>query len=402
MRLTDRISIGVLGRLLTRDVVDEVISECGRTEQRKRLLPARVVVYFVVAMSLFFVEGYEEVMRRLVGGLRFMRAWRQDWQVPTAGAISQARERLGEEPLRVLFERVAVPVARPGMAGSWLRGWRLMAIDGVMFSVPDTPANAADFGRMKSADPFPKVRMVGLGECGTHAVVAAEIGPARTGERELAEGLVGWFEPGMLIIADRGFFSYALWTQAMAAGADLLFRVANHPKLPVQTVLPDGSYLSTVYHPTRGKGRTGQVPLAFTGDPLTATEIPVRVIEYTITNRLRPGERAGELFCLVTTIVDPDAASSFELAAAYHERWEYELSLKEIETQLLTPGRTLRSKKPELARQEIWGLLLAHYAIRSLMTDAADIGDIDPDRLSFIRSLNLVRRQVTNQADFSP
>ena len=399
-QLTDRIGIGVLTRLVPRDLVDEVLAETGRRQKRSRLLPAHVVVYFVMAMAIFR-DGYEEVMRRLTGGLQFMHAWQREWAVPTTGAISQARDRLGEAPLKMLFERVAEPLAVAGTPGAWLEARRLMAIDGVKLDVPDTPANIEGFGRPGGLTrrPFPQIQVAGLGECGTHAVVAAEIGTVSVGEREIAEKLAPSLEPGMLVIADRGFYSFQLWAEFLASGADLLFRVASGIKLPASEVLPDGSYISVISsRSTRSSGF--QIPLSTVQDPRHATHIPVRVIEYTVTAAASSSE--AEVFRLITTILDPDDLTAAELAAAYQQRWEYEIALKEIETQMLGPGSGLRSKSPELVRQELWGLLLAHYAVRSLMAEAAESAGLDPDRLSFIRSINVVRRQVTDQAAFSP
>jgi hypothetical protein len=399
-RLTDRIGIGVLTRVVPRDLVNEVLAETRRREKRSRLLPAHVVVYFVMAMAIFR-DGYEEVMRRLTGGLRFMRAWSQDWVVPTTGAISQARQRLGEAPVKLLFEKVAAPLAAPGAPGAWLGHRRLMAIDGVKLDAPDTAANLAWLGRPGGLTrrPFPQVQVLGLGECGTHAVVAAQIGTLSVGERELAAGLLGAMGPGMLVITDRGFFSFEFWRDCLLTGADLLFRVPSGLKLPVLQALPDGSYLSEVAtHKARSSGF--KVPLETARDPRNATHIRVRVIEYTVSPALPGG--TPETFRLITTIMDPDDVTAVELAAAYAERWEYEISLREIETQMLEPGGGLRSKSPELLRQELWGLLLAHFAIRSLMAEAAASAGLDPDRLSFMRSISLVRRQVTDQAAFSP
>ena len=390
-QLTDRIGIGVLTRLVPRDLVAEVLAETGRREKRSRLLPAHVVVYFVMAMAVFR-DGYEEVMRRLAGGLQFMRAWQREWAVPTTGAISQARDRLGEAPLKMLFERVAEPLAVAGTPGAWLGARRLMAIDGVKLDVPDTPANIEGFGRPGGLTrrPFPQIQVIGLGECGTHAVVAAEIGTVSVGEREIAGKLARSLEPGMLVIADRGFYSFQLWAEFLVTGADLLFRVASGLNLPVTRVLPDGSYLSVVAsHKVRGSGF--QIPLAVASDPRNATHIPVRVIEYTVTEGA--AGRQPEVFRLVTTILDPDDVTAAELADAYQQRWEYEIALKEIETQMLEPGSGLRSKSPELIRQELWGLLLSHFAVRSLMAEAAASAGLDPDRLSFMRSINVVRRR---------
>jgi hypothetical protein len=388
----------VLTRLLPRDLVDEVIAGAGRREQRRRLLPARVVVYYVLALCLFFDEGYEEVMRRLAGGLRFMSSWCTEWTVPTTGAICQARQRLGAEPLRLLFERVAVPMARAGTPGAWLGGRRVMAIDGFVLEVADTASNEAEFGRSGSGKytPFPQVRVVGLGECGTHAIVGAAFSGFRTAERELARKLFGGLEPGMLMLADRGFYSYRLWEEAMGTGADLLWRVPATLGLRVVQALPDGSYLSFLPDPVVRQRRNVQKNKGRYVEELTG--IPVRVVEYEIEGRTG----SDEIFCLVTTITDPQDVPAAELAAAYRERWEFETSLDELEIHQRGRGRILRSKSAEMVKQEIWALLLTHYAIRDLICQAAEEADIDPDRLSFIRSLRVIRRQVTDQAAFSP
>jgi Insertion element 4 transposase N-terminal len=204
-RLTDRISIGVLTRTISRELVDEVLAETGRREKRSRRLPAHVVVYFVIAMAMFR-DGYEEVLRKLVNGLSFLGNWRDTWTAPTTGAISQARKRLKELPMRALFDRIAAPLAKPSTPGAWLRSWRLMAIDGVQIDVPDTEANLTEFGKAQGGTrrPFPQIRAIGLGECGTHAVVAAALGTIYDGERKLAQGLLSAVQPGMLVLADRG------------------------------------------------------------------------------------------------------------------------------------------------------------------------------------------------------
>jgi hypothetical protein len=398
-RLTDHISIGVLARSVPRYLVDEVLAETGKREKRSRLLPAHVVVYFVMAMAIFR-DGYEEIIRELVNGLQFMGTWSQAWTVPSTSAVSQARARLGEEPVKLLYERVAAPLAKPGAPGGWLRSWRLMAIDAVKIDVPDTPANLAEFGKPQRGPrhPFPQVHAVGLGECGTHAVVATELGTIYDGERTLAQALLGFVEPDMLITADRGYYAYDLWQQFMVTGAALLWRVTANMKLPVLDMLPDGSYLSEINGKTTRRSAF-RIPLSAVSDPRDATHIPVRVIEYTVSGG--DGTESGT-FRLITTILDPHDADALELAMAYQQRWEYEISLKEIETQLLPSGQGLRSKNPELVRQEWWGLLLAHYAIRELIVDAADSAGIDPDRISFGRTLNIVRRQAMNQAAFSP
>jgi Insertion element 4 transposase N-terminal/Transposase DDE domain len=398
-RLTDRIGLGVLTRLVHRDLVDEVLADTGRTERRRRLLPARVVVYFVLAMTLFFDDAYEEVMRKLVEGLRFLRSWDDDWQVPTSPALCKARARLGAAPLRELFDRVARPLAGPGTPGAWLGDLRVMAIDGVQLDVPDTTDNDDEFGRgaSKGLDgPYPKVKVLGLGECGTHAVIDAHLGPIHIDERDLARPLLASIEPGMLVLADRGFYSHQFWQEAAATGAELLWRVQSGLTLHPVTELADGSYLSVLLSTIERQRIRRQQARGLPADPQGPT---VRVIEYDITNRESQG---GSPIRLITTILDPDTASAAELAATYHQRWEFESSLAEIETRQRGSYRVLRSHSPEMVRQEIWALLLTHYAIRALMNEATDPDGLDPLRMSFIRALRIVRRHVTGQAGFSP
>lgn len=399
-RLTDRIGLGVPTRVVHRDLVDEVLAETGRCEQRRRLLPARVVVYFVLALTLFFDDAYEEVMRKLVDGLQFLRSWDNGWHVPTSPALCKARARLGEEPVLQLFRRVAVPLAGPGTPGAWLAGRRVMAIDGVQMEVADTPANEAAFGRgrinRELDDPYPKVKVVGLAECGTRAIVDAEIGAVDTDERQLARPLLDGLEPGMLVLADRGFFSHKFWREATETGADLLWRTQSRVNLPVLQVLPDGSYLSRM----TDRAERQRIHWARTAGRDTGSEgVRVRVVEYEITNR--DNDQCGPIR-LITTLLDPETVTAAELAAAYHSRWEFETSLAEIETSQRGSRRVLRSHSPEMVRQEIWGLLTTHYAIRELMYSAADFEGCDPLRLSFIRTLRVVRRHVTGQAGFSP
>jgi hypothetical protein len=241
------------------------------------------------------------------------------------------------------------------------------------------------------------VKIVGLGECGTHAVVAARLGPWRVDEGILAAELIADFEPGMLVTADRGFYAYRLWEAAIATGADLLWRMPDGPHLPVVRPLEDGSYESFLLDPKIRRRRAVQRHRG-SDNIEEPSGIPVRVVEYDVTNR----EGKGEIFCLITTIMDPDQAGAAELAAAYGERWEFESSLDEIKTHQRGRGGVLRSKTPDMIEQEIWALLLTHYAVRHLMCEAADQADIDPDRLSFMRSLRIIRRQITGQAGFSP
>lgn len=404
VRLVDRISLGVLADVVPRDFIEDCLTETGKREQRSRRLPAHVMVRFCQAMCLFFDDDYEEVMRKLVGSLRSMGSWRDDWQVPTTSAITQARQRLGAEPLELLFERVAEPMAGPGTVGAWLGSRRLMAMDGFLLDVPDTDVNLEEFGRRNNGGrpgAFPQVSIVGLAECGSHAIVDAAIGRSQGGdERGLAATFLRSVTAGMVVTADRNFYSFELWNRFLATGADLLWRVSTSVPLPVLGWLSDGSYSSMVINPqVKGRRRDRLIDAARSGQDLDPTDaVRVRVVEYEIPDR---GED-DELICVVTSILDPAEVSAVELAAGYHQRWEIESVFDELKTHQRGASRVLRSKSPEMVRQEIWALLLTHYAIRRLMFRAADEADVDPDRLSFMRSLRVIRRQVTAQADFSP
>jgi len=399
-RLPDRIALGALTSVFPPELVDRVVAECGRRERRRRLLPARVMVYYVLALALFSQAAYEEVMRCLVEGLGWARrqppgpprrSW-PAWHVPGTTAIAEARARLGAAPLRALFAAAARPLATPETKGAWYRDWRVLALDGTTLDVPDTPANAGAFGRAGSGrgegqGAFPQVRVVGLAECGTHAIVDAALGPYQTGETTLAARLTGWLGPGMLVLADRLFVGVPLWRQLQATGADLVWRAKTGktaPKLPVELALADGSWLSRL-------DMTGRV-----GGPIV-----VRVVEYTLSDPGRP-QAAGVTYRLVTTILDPARAPAAELAALYAERWEQEGALDELKTHQRGAGAVLRSKTPDGVEQEVWAHLLVHYALRALMHQAALDHDLDPDRLSFVRSLRVVRRQLVSQATFSP
>jgi hypothetical protein len=404
-RLTDWISLGVLASSVPRDAVDEAIALAGRGARRSDgKLPPHVMVYFAMAMTLFAGEDYEEVATRLTETLRSWGCWDDSWSVPTSGGITQARQQLGPEPLELLFDRVAVPVAGLLTRGAFLRHWRLMAIDGFELDVPDTAANAAAFGYPAGArehPAFPKVRVVTIGECGSHAKVAAQMGPVGgkgSSEQALARRLFSRLEEDWLLIADRGFYNWADWQAAAATGAALLWRVKADLRLPVLELLPDGSYLSAVARPTlHDKARDTLIAAARVGERLDpALAMRVRVIEYEISDR--DGEGSGELIGLITTITDPAAASAQELAEAYCQRWEEETGNDQLKTCLRGPGTVLRSKSPDMVRQEIYGYLLTHYAISALICAAATEADIDPDRVKFLRTVRVIRRRAADPA----
>ncbi len=341
-RLSDHISIGVLSAVFPPELVDRVVAEVGRTEQRQRLLPARVVVYYVLAMALFSSESYEEVMRNLVEGLSWGAGWAQPWNVPTKAALFKARARLGAEPLEALFRAAAGPLATEETKGAWYRRWRLMSIDGTCVDVADTPANDAEFGRPGSGrgegqGAFPQLRLVGVAECGTHALIDAAIGACRIAETTLTRQLLGCLQAPMLVLADRNFYSFALWNEAAATGADLLWRTKSNHVLPVDERLGDGSYLSHLREIVNGHPRT--------------SDVVVRVIEYTLDDPGRP--QVHDAYRLLSTIVDPGAAPAVELAAVYAQRWEFESALDELKVHQRGPRVVLRSKLPKGVTQEI-------------------------------------------------
>jgi hypothetical protein len=387
-RLSDSVSVGVLTRVFPPDVVDEVITACGRTEQRRRSLPARSVAYFAMGMALHSDGSYEDVLALISDGL----SWAEREDVPARlankAAISHARGRLGPEPMAALFERIAKPLAAPGTPGCFLAGRRLVAIDGTCLDLADTPANDEFFGRPGTAkgerSAFPQARVVAMAECGTHAIFDAVVGPYTTSENATARALLGRLGPGMCCLGDRGFYSFEAWQAACATGADLLWRVKDNLILTPTEEFLDGSFMAEVFHSTK--------------DTKRAHPIAVRVIEYSIDD----GRGSVGPFRLVTTILDPDEAPATELAAAYAERWEIESSFDELKTHQRGPRSVLRSRSPDLVEQDIWGHLCCHYAIRALMFDAARTAGRDPDRVSFVAALRISRRSIAQRGAFPP
>ena len=396
---------------MPRDAVDEAVAATGKGARRAGgKLPPHVMVYLVMALALFADEDYEEVAARLAQALRGWGSWEQDWEVPTSGGITQARQRLGPEPMAEVFSQVAVPVADLDTAGAFLGGWRLMAVDGMEWEVPDTAANRAAFGsKAGPAGPaaFPKVRVVTLSECGSHAAVAAAVGPAAGGKGSGEQALARKLYPGLgedwLLIADRNFYSWTDWRAAAGTGAALLWRVKSSLRLPVLETLPDGSWRSVLIRPRiddRSPARARLLAAAGRGEDLPGGQARyVRVIEYAVPDRA--GNGTDERITLITTITDWRQAPAAVLAQAYHQRWEHETGNAQLKTYLRGPGRVLRSQSPAMAGQEIWGYLLTHYAISALTCTAATNAGIDPDRVKFKRTVRIIRRQAGDPA-FSP
>lgn len=386
-RLSDLVSVGVLTRTFPPALVDEVVAACGRTEQRHRALPARVMAYFSIGMALHSEGSYEDVLSLLTDGL----AWAADAEpvkLPSKSGIFQARVRLGFEPLAALFARVARPLAGPATPGCWLAGRRLVAIDGMCLDVADTIDNDRWFGRAGvnkgERAAFPQARVVALAECATHVMFDAVVGAYSTAENTLARELVDRLQPGMLVLADRGFCGFPLWARAAATGADLLWRASSSLKPRHVETLADGTWLAEL-RPAGNAGRTTK--------PLT-----IRVIDYELDDG-RPNDTTYRLF---TTLLDPVVAPAVDLVVAYAQRWEIEGTFDELKTHQRGPRVVLRSKSPDLVLQEIWGHLCCHYAIRTLMWEAADHAHVDPDRVSFVAALRIARRSISAARDFSP
>ena len=397
--LTDWISLGVLASSVPRDAVEDAIEATGRGARRKGgKLPPHVVVYLVMALALFAGEDYEEVAARLAGALRGWGCWDEGWEAPTKGAITQARQRLGPEPVAELFCQVAEPVADLDTIGAFAGGWRLMSLDGMEWDVPDTAANRAAFGAHGgNGAVFPKVRVVTVSECGSHAPVLAALGPSAgpgSGEQSLARKLYPQLEGDWMLIADRNFYCWKDWCTAADTGAALLWRVRATAALPVLEPLPDGSWRSVLIDPKiSGRERDALAGAARRGEDLDEGQARhARVIRYQVPGR--EGNGRDELITLVTTITGFRLAPAEQLAQAYHERWEHETGNRQLKTYLRGPGTILRSHSPALAEQEIWGYLLTHYAISALICQAATAAGIDPDRVKFKRTLRIVRRAV--------
>ena len=387
-RITDYISLGVLAKTFPPATVRAVLAATGTASQRQRDLPAHVVVYYVIALALYMQSSTREVLRCLLEGVQWLRGPSATVKVAGKSGISKARTRVGWQPLQQLHDQLVHPIAIPATKGAWYRRWRLVSLDGSTLEVADEAANAQAFGRpaaSRGATAFPQLRFVALVENGTHVLFGTRCGPYAVGETTLAAEVLAGLHPGMLCLADRLFFGYALWTQATATGAALLWRGKQNLRLPVEQRLPDGSYLSRIYpsEQDRRHGRQG---------------VGVRVIEYQLAGV--PG--AEPVYRLLTTILDPAAAPAADLAALYHERWEIETAFDELKTHLRGARIVLRSKTPDLVHQEFYGLLLAHFAVRGLMHEAALTAGEDPDRLSFLHTVRVIRRKLAGFVALPP
>jgi len=376
-KLAHEVSVEALEAAVPRATVEAVVADLGVAEQRRRKLPAGLTMLLSVAMNLFTHDSLEVVLRKLLKGLRYI--WPDpDFATAGKGAISMARYRLGAAPLVELFHRVCQPMATRKTPGAFLFGLRVMAFDGTNEDLPDTPENARVFGRPggnRGDGAFPQVKGFYLTECGTHAIADAGFWPCRTGEDSCARRLLRSVREGMLLMWDTGLHSFDLAQATRATGAHFLSRVPSNVKFKPIWRQPDGSFLAYIY-PSDYQRRKAEEQLL------------VRVIEYTLTDPALPGY--GQLHRLMTSLLDPQQCPAKRSACAYHERWEIELVVDETDTHQHPVGQPLRSKKPVGVIQELYGLLIAHYVVRHTMHQAALQARLNPDRLSFTKSLSLI------------
>jgi hypothetical protein len=378
----------LLARVYPAAQINQILDQQGRNSQRVRSFPALAGVYYCMALSLYPEASYEAVFSVVAQGL----AWAQARPEPppvNKSSISELRSKLGAEPLQALMATACRPLADPVQhPHAFYRGLRLVAIDGSNIDLPDEVENAAVFGYPGSRTGqagYPQARCAVLVECGTHAIFSAHLGPYHSGEWEICQPLLPSLQAGMLCLADRGFNGYAHWQAAQATGADLLWRCTQNRRLPVVTALPDGSYLSVIYPDDKARRQA-------------VDGIPVRVIEYSLP---KLGGEATR-YRLMTTLLSADTAPAAELAACYHARWQVEAVFDELKTHLQQGRRTLRSKTPELVRQEFYGWVLAHYAVRWLMHQVASEHQSCHDQLSFVGHVQLVRRTQPQSGAFPP
>lgn len=382
VRLADYLSTGLLAQIVKPEAVEEALQLTGKQSQRHRDLPAHAVAYYVMALSLYRGVNYEEVLRVVTEGMQMLGDPAIRRTVGKSG-ISAARTRLGWEVMAHLAANVVTPLADARTKSAYFAGYRVVSLDGSTMEVADEEANAKAFGypgTQQGRTGYPQIRFTSLLENGTHVLFGVALGAYRDAEMTLAHKSVAHLKPDMLCLADRGLAGFPLWSAAQGTGAQLLWRIPKNRKLPVETRLADGSYLSTIL----------PAPMTQKRMAAPATARTVRVIEYQL-----PGVPDAEpIYRLMTTLLDPDVASAAQLAQLYHARWTVETTLAELKTTLKGGDILLRSKTPDLAKQEFYGLLLAHFAIRKLMWEAALARDEPPERLGFKQAMNTIRRKL--------
>ena len=378
VKFPEAVSLNALEHAIPQATVEAVIVDLGVEEQRTRKLSAEVTLLLCIAMGLFSNIALTQVLRKLIKGVRYIWPGDEDYETANKSAISQARYRLGARPVVALFHRVCQPVATEQTAGAFLFGLRMMAIDGTTEDVPDTPANAAFFGRHhgnRGDSAFPQMLAVYLNEVGTHAICDAGFWPCHTSERMGGLRLLRSVGAGMLLMWDCGFHSFEMAVATRQRGAHFLGRLPAHVKPQFVRSLPDGSHLAYIYPSDYQRRKHG-------------ARLLVRIVEYTIDDPNRPGH--GEHHRLITSLLEPELYPAHTLACEYHQRWEIEITIDEVDTHQRLPNLPLRSHKPVGIIQEACGLLLAHYAVRVVMHDAATQAGLAPDRLSFINAVRII------------
>ncbi|MBZ9638415.1 IS4 family transposase [Streptomyces sp. PSKA30] len=393
--------LGALTRWVPPSLVDEVVQAAGCGERRVRLLPARVVVYFVLALGLFGDCGYRRVWAAMTA--RWPHGTVAD---PSAAALRQARQRLGPKPLMLLFDRLRGPVGAAATPGVFWRGLRLVAWDGTCLEVPDSPANVACFRRHAAPTTrpagYPQLRLTALVECGTRALIDAVFGSQQSTELPQARCLLASLRPGMLLLADRGYDGFEALRDAAATGADLLWRVQAGRLLPVVRPLPDGTHLTWITD-RRSADRLAKWQRRGRRTPPPAmTALTLRVISYQITATSADGTSRTSMVRLVTTLLDPHRHPATELATLYHQRWEIETAFYGLKVTLRGADRVLRSRTPAGVEQELFALLALYQASRQAITEAAAGAHLDPDRLSLTIALHTIRLTVINARTSDP
>jgi hypothetical protein len=383
-RITDELAMGILAKRYPTAKVKEILQRTGKASQRERELPAHLMVYYVMGLGLWMGASCREVLRCLLSGVHWLLGSEQGYKVAGKSGITQARQRLGWEAMKAIHDELVQPIGEKHTRGAWYRDWRVVSLDGSTMDVADSQENEKAFGRSRACrgqSAFPQLRFVALLENGTHVLFASQLGSYACGELSLAEQVIPQLQPGMLCLADRLFMGGPLWQRAAATGADLLWRGKRSMQFACMQRFEDGSYLSYIYPNRRDR-------LKHPEDP--SRRMVVRIIEY----RLR-GKRSPEpWYRLVTTLLDPQKAPARELAALYHERWEIENTLDEFKVHLRGPQVVLRSQTPDLVRQEFYGFLLLHFAVRSFMHEAAISVNRDPDELSFVHAVRVLKRHL--------
>lgn len=382
---TKHLGVGVLALCYPLAAVKRIVAECGRTEKRVRDLPAALMVYYVIALSLFPGVAYQSVLRWLLCGMQWLGN-AAPLRIACRESLSDARQRLGALPMRRLHGQLAKPMEEASLPGSYFKGLLLVAVDGSTLALQDTAANDARFGRASNQNgeaAWPSARFVGIVECGTHLIFGAELGAYRDSEITLAKSLAPSLRAGMLCLADRLFPGYELWKLFAATGAHQLWRAKLSTKLKKTADLGDGSYLAE-WLPAKERKKGSKA-------------VTVRVIEYRLKDSAAAEDNA-QTYRLITTILDPAVATAAELAGLYPQRWEIEIAVKEGKTVLRKGRITLRSKTPALVRQEFWGMVLAHYLVRKMMAQAALDRKLDPDELSYEGSIEIIKSTQTGPA----